>query len=299
MNLGKCQKRHNRFFRLCCSFFMTSSVSITSFLSVKAFSNQQLKREESVSLKANLKTQGDETKVLKLESTYNIRDLGGFKTTDGKTTKYFAFLRSDDTDELTENDIKTLKKYGVKTVIDMRDKSEVSEHPDKLNIPGIDYYHVDIKENYAKHYNRTDIHMSDGYIDFISYTDESWIADVFNIISNAQDGCILFHCVSGKDRTGLVAAFLLGLVNATEKDIVNDYSVSWDLVKDRPKIKEVYRLKSLKYDNYDFSIDASTPERIQEVIDYVKQNYDNFENYLLLCGVSQDKLNKIKVRFTE
>ena len=105
-------------------------------------------------MKVSLKIERNEVKVLKLESTYNIRDLGGFKTADGKTKKYSMFLRSDDTDELTESDIKTLKNYGVNTVIDMRDKAEVSGYPDKLNVPEIDNYHVDVKGNYAKPYEQ-------------------------------------------------------------------------------------------------------------------------------------------------
>lgn len=244
-------------------------------------------------------SEGEKSKILKLETTYNTRDLGGYKTSDGKITKHKIFLRSDDTDELTENDIEILKNYGVKTVIDMRDKDEITKHPDKLNLPGISYYHVDVKDNYSKKHNKSDVHMSDGYIDFINYTDDgNWLTQVFNIIANANEGCVLFHCVGGKDRTGLVATFLLGLANVSDQDIVENYRVSWDLVKDRPKIKEVYRLKSLKYDNYDFSIDISKAERIQEVLDYIKENHGTFENYLLNCGVSQNNLDKIKLSFT-
>jgi protein-tyrosine phosphatase len=242
----------------------------------------------------------EKSKILKLEATCNTRDLGGYKTLDGKVTKYKVFLRSDDTDELTENDIKTLKNYGVKTVIDMRDKAEIAEHPDKLNLPRIDYYHVDVKDNYSKKYNRAAVHMSDGYIDFINYTDDgNWLTQVFNIIANAKAGCVLFHCVSGKDRTGLVAAFLLGLVNVSDQDIVENYRVSWNLIKERPKIKEVYRLKSLKCDKYDFDADISKAKRIQEVLDYIKEKHGTFENCLLSCGVSRGNLDKIKLLFTQ
>lgn len=287
----------------CCFSFFTDFISILNPFDANVFS-EDIKvsiseKERSFFQETNSILEGAELRMLKLETTYNTRDLGGFKTIDGKTTKYNVFLRSDDTDELTKNDIETLKKYGVKTVIDMRDKNEITKHPDKLDLPEINYYHIDVKDNYSKYHNRTDVHMSDGYIDFINYTNGNWLGQVFNIIANVDDGCVLFHCVGGKDRTGLVATFLLGLVNVFEQDIIEDYRISWDLVKDRPKIKEVYRLKSLKYENYDFGIDISKPERIQEVLDYVQEIHGTFEKYLLSCGVSQENLNKIKLRFAD
>ena len=45
-------------------------------------------------------------------------------------------------------------------------------------------------------------------------------------ISNVDEGAILFNCTAGKDRTGIVAALLLGLVGVSSDDIIYDYTLT-------------------------------------------------------------------------
>ncbi len=42
-------------------------------------------------------------------------------------------------------------------------------------------------------------------------------------ILNAPPGGVLFHCMGGRDRTGIVAMILLSAVNAGTEEIVDDY----------------------------------------------------------------------------
>ena len=42
----------------------------------------------------------------------------------------------------------------------------------------------------------------------------------------AAEGTVLFHCFTGKDRTGILAALFLGVCGASTEDIAADYSVS-------------------------------------------------------------------------
>jgi hypothetical protein len=53
---------------------------------------------------------------LKLEKTWNTRDLGGYKTNDDKTAMTYVFVRSSSTAELNETDILILKNYSLSVV---------------------------------------------------------------------------------------------------------------------------------------------------------------------------------------
>ncbi|GAB3871724.1 hypothetical protein GCM10029964_008800 [Kibdelosporangium lantanae] len=52
-------------------------------------------------------------------------------------------------------------------------------------------------------------------------------------ITNADEGCVVFHCASGKDRTGLLALVLLVLAGATPGEIVADHLLSYAWMRER------------------------------------------------------------------
>lgn len=52
-------------------------------------------------------------------------------------------------------------------------------------------------------------------------------------IANAAPGCVVFHCAGGKDRTGLLALVLLSLVGVTPDEIIADYLLTYDRMKQR------------------------------------------------------------------
>ena len=47
----------------------------------------------------------------------------------------------------------------------------------------------------------------------------------------AAPGCVVFHCAGGKDRTGLLALVLLTLAGAAPEEIVADYLLSYERMK--------------------------------------------------------------------
>jgi len=55
---------------------------------------------------------------------------------------------------------------------------------------------------------------------------------VLGFISAAPPEPLLFHCVAGKDRTGLIAALLLALADATPEAIAHDYRVSGENLRE-------------------------------------------------------------------
>lgn len=229
-----------------------------------------------------------------LENVVNIRDLGGYKTFDGKLTKHNIFYRSGNTDKSSKNDIKKLiEVYNVKTVIDLRNNEEIKQSPDKFaEIQEVNYINTPIEYSEClEEFKSTDRGLAVLYY-YILKEKKQVLKTVFDTIASANEGSILFHCTLGRDRTAMVAMLLLGLVGVNRNDIIQNYTVSYDLIKDLDIIK-----RDLVY--YGKRKTITLPEYIESAMDFIKNDYNTFENYLLDCNVSKNNLIKIKNRFIQ
>lgn len=236
----------------------------------------------------------ERTHIIALDGTSNARDLGGYLTLDGKKTKSGVFIRSDDTDELTDTDIEKLLSLGVKVVIDLRHEKAAQAWPDKLaNVNGIEYHHIAISEAHRA--------SNGSYKGYLEYTGEgNVVKQLIDIIVNVDDGAVLFHCIGGKDRTGFLSMLLLLLANVDKQTIINNYIVSYDFIKERKKVRELIErdVEKLGVECLE-PLHFSSEKKIISLMNYVIDNYGSVENYLAACGVSAQNIGKIKSRFVE
>ena len=86
------------------------------------------------------------TRRIQIEGAYNVRDLGGYETTDGRYTKWKMFIRGDDVSTLPRSSQDVLTDFGVRTVIDLRGVREIDSQADNVlsKLPHIRYCNVDI-----------------------------------------------------------------------------------------------------------------------------------------------------------
>lgn len=71
-------------------------------------------------------------RLLPIEGAYNIRDLGGYPTSDHKHVKWKTFIRSGDLDKLTESDLDYLTSLHIRTDIDFRSMQEKKQRQTKF-----------------------------------------------------------------------------------------------------------------------------------------------------------------------
>src|SRR5690242_4310141 len=71
----------------------------------------------------------DPRRVLSFPSWFNARDLGGYPTSDGHTTRWRSVLRADDPAQLTPAGLQTLADFAVATVVDLRWPEEIALSP--------------------------------------------------------------------------------------------------------------------------------------------------------------------------
>jgi protein-tyrosine phosphatase len=190
---------------------------------------------------------------LGLESVPNLRDLGGYTTQDGQTVRRGLVYRADQLNPVSDADLDTIAALGVKTDFDLRRAEEAEDVPDVLP-PGVTRVSLDVLADgtfadpakfnklmsdpataaAAFSHGRSTSVILTVYRQFIELPSaKQAYRDLFAAIAN--DGCLpaLFHCASGKDRTGWAAAALLTLLGVSRKDVMEDYLRSNDYVLPR------------------------------------------------------------------
>lgn len=162
-----------------------------------------------------------------LAGAFSFRDLGGLSTADGRRTRSGLVYRSNGLHQLTEGDIDAFRhELRIATVIDLRSPGEVARGGPgpldalplrRLNLPlvrDVDTGPLVGARDFTDHAER--------YRDYLRHAGPNLVAALSTI---AGDGAlpVVFHCTAGKDRTGVVAALLLGCLGVTDDEIVADY----------------------------------------------------------------------------
>jgi len=240
------------------------------------------------------------------DACYNVRDLGGYATSDGGYTRWGAFVRADNMSRLTPTGQSALIEYGVRTIIDLRRAFELtidrnpfatpSEHTRELtylNLPlGLHADREGIQAVQAAG-EGDDASLSALYCQVL---DHYWrgIAGIMAAIAEAE-GAVLFHCHAGKDRTGLVAALLLALAGVPHVTIAEDYAFSQVCLQpifdhrlsqepDPTKRERMARMM------------GTVPETMLDVLAYLDERHGGAERYLRAAGVAEADLDRLRLR---
>jgi protein-tyrosine phosphatase len=165
----------------------------------------------------------------------NARDLGGLPTQDGGRTRARSLLRADDLVQLTPEGLKALGQYGVVTVLDLRWPEEAARYPSPvpLGLPQVRYQHVSLLTHTEDEWRlRSRDVVKELWKCVVLERARRELKQVLQVIACAAPGPLLFHCIAGKDRTGLVAALLLTLADVTPAAIAADYAQSAENLRD-------------------------------------------------------------------
>lgn len=184
-----------------------------------------------------------------LSSLQNARQLGGYLTVSGKKTLGNFLVRSARLCDMSREDAAQLHALGIDTVIDLRTPQEIAEAPDRntdlfrcfscpLPTVELDDYQKKVAEKYSVTEDKKEqtFYLSE-YLSFLSMEDIYYqiltedaavknLQSVFNILCSPATHGVLFHCTSGKDRTGIVAALILTVLGVSLPDIRADYYAS-------------------------------------------------------------------------
>ena len=159
----------------------------------------------------------------------NVRDLGGYPTTDGGETRWRSLLRADDLAQLTAAGVRALTEYGVGTILDLRWPEEAARHPSPVTqaLPQVRCVRIPLLMHTEDEWRlrSRDPGKELWKCEVLEHA-RAELRQVLAFIAAAGPEPLLFHCVAGKDRTGLVAALLLALADVRPEAIAHDYTLS-------------------------------------------------------------------------
>ena len=174
---------------------------------------------------------------LPARGAYNIRDLSGYKSASGGTIPWRRFLRSDSLHRLEKGETHRLHGVGLNKVIDLRTPAEISEKPNSFsNFAEVEFLNLPLFDDLSPSaLSKTRRPGDDPLLSFYMAaldTRGSAIRSILSEIAAVERGAVLFNCTAGKDRTGIIAALLLGLADVSQDQIVADYALTAELIPD-------------------------------------------------------------------
>ncbi|MFD1440065.1 tyrosine-protein phosphatase [Lacticaseibacillus hegangensis] len=183
--------------------------------------------------------------LIELEGTINLRDMGGYHTKDGRTIRRHRLYRSGLITFMPEKVQQHMLEVGLNQDLDLRQADNSDNAPD-VKLPGVTYYNLSLYP-FADHpHFQEEFRGADTAKKFelarLSYqymaTDPrtaKMLRRVIQLLVADETGATLFHCFAGKDRTGVVAMLIEGLLGVPEKVAHQDYIVTNDILLDRFK----------------------------------------------------------------
>jgi len=185
-------------------------------------------------------------RALDIPTVPNLRDMGGYKTRDGATVERGLVYRSDTFNPMSAQDKGKLERLNLKNVYDLRTTAEVKVKPDQIPSE-IEYHLLNVLEDaksaapaqlealmhQPKEANailgggKIEEKFIEGYREFVSLPSaKQSYRTLFLSLADQQKLPAVFHCTTGKDRTGWAAAALLSLLGVPEETVMEDFLAS-------------------------------------------------------------------------
>lgn len=243
-----------------------------------------------------------------VDGTANLRDIGGYRTLDGRWVKMGMLYRSDKLSRLTPDGEVQLGALDLALIADLRSPKEVEKEPDRLP-PNVGYRLFDIMGDSAAPDNfvqgvsegRAPEIMRDLNRDLVaSPMAQREFGKLLHAIG-ASNGPILYHCTAGKDRTGWASAVLLTILGVPREAVIYDYIISRHRLKSVP-VKNIIgdsdsALGSLPRELVDPLVFVDS-DYIEAAFDEVEKRYGDFDTYVRVgLGINPAKQDKLRALF--
>jgi protein-tyrosine phosphatase len=235
---------------------------------------------------------GEHDRWLRLPGTTNLRDLGGYPSTDGGTVRWRTLLRSDALHRLDDSGRAALAGLGLRTVIDLRTNEEVMATPSALDGTGVRTYHVPLFD--ASAIGRLPPELAAIYRYMIDDCGAAVAEAVGRLCAaNALPG--LIHCTAGKDRTGLVAAIVLSVVGVPDDIIAADYAMSGTHL-DPGAATAISRIRAVSGVGrwLDLGALGAQPQVIHEALAHIRARAGSVTGYLLQNGLTSRDIETLR-----
>jgi protein-tyrosine phosphatase len=260
--------------------------------------------------------------VRELSKVENFRELGGYKTKDGKIVKKGLLYRSANLFNLSDKAKEHLDAVGFALIFDLRSNRERDEKPDYVP-KGAKYVQesalqfmdtenslnrrnkdgsFDMREHVLKagkdevRMQEMELMMREMYPEMIRKCDAYRV--FFKCLLEADGEPILYHCSAGKDRTGVCSALILRILGVPDDVIMDDYLLSNKRNTKKNKeliLKSKLFLRNKKLKKLIAQMLGVAQPLLESALKEIDNLYGNFDNFVHEgLGLSQTDVEKLK-----
>jgi protein-tyrosine phosphatase len=239
-------------------------------------------------------------RLVPLDGPANFRDIGGYETDGGRTVRTGRLFRADSLSYMSDADVLHVTEVlGLHTVIDLRATQEVERfthgpleelHVRVAHVPIVD----ETRRPDAAAEATTDTTAIDTIYLLMLERFGHRFAAVLDLISRPGSQPAVFHCAAGKDRTGLVAMLVLGLLGVDRDVIAADYALTDErmpLLMERHLARANGDVALAEVGRQRWAIDAAA---MRTVVDHLVEGHGSIEGYLLAQGLDAAAVERLR-----
>lgn len=167
---------------------------------------------------------------LALQGASNFRDLGGYKTIDGRTTRWRHIFRSNHLGQLTAADVEIVRALGVRSAFDFRGVeertsgvcvvNEIAVHSLPIEPTVVAALRAELVAGTLTAAVALEL-MRESYRNYVRHNTHSFRMLFGHLLEDRAP--LVIHCTAGKDRTGFASALILHALGVSEDVIAEDY----------------------------------------------------------------------------
>ncbi|HEX4181216.1 MAG TPA: tyrosine-protein phosphatase [Caulobacteraceae bacterium] len=239
---------------------------------------------------------------LHLPTAPNFRDVGGYRTADGRWVRMGLAYRSDQLDRLSDADLAKLARLAPALVVDLRTDAERARGLDRTP-PGAEHMIADVAAD-APPSGLSKISSPDEAAAFLVRANRQFVSlpsakDAYSRLFarlQAPSGAAVYHCSAGKDRTGWATAVLLTALGVPRQTVMADYLASngYLVEKNRAMFSAMPPATAANLEPV-FTVRAAYLNAAFEEVD---RRYGSFDRYLKDgLGLDDAALARLRARF--
>lgn len=248
-----------------------------------------------------------EPRRVPLDNVFNLRELGGYPTIDGGRVRAGQLFRADGLNRLSDADARVVGALGIRTVVDLRTLGERDQWgAAPVHLFDATAMHLPLISELWPTFEETDEHDPVAYLieryHEMTVDGAESLATLLQMLAHEPESSpLVFHCSAGKDRTGVTAALLLGLLGVPDAQIVADYAhsavamddlVAWvranstaassDTMADHPK-----------------AFLACPPEAMAGFLAELRDRFGSVDGYANSIGIDEATLKELRAAYVD
>ncbi|MFB6460111.1 tyrosine-protein phosphatase [Bradyrhizobium tunisiense] len=167
---------------------------------------------------------------LALQGASNFRDLGGYPTSDGRTTRWRHIFRSNHLGQLTATDVEIVRALGVRSAFDFRGVEEraagvcvvddITVHSLPIEPSVVAALRAELVRGTLTGPVALEL-MRESYRNYVRHHTHSFRNLFAHLLEDRAP--LVIHCTAGKDRTGFASALILHVLGVPDEIIAEDY----------------------------------------------------------------------------